>query len=352
MRSGNHIIWRSPSNIALIKYWGKLPGQIPANPSLSMTLSKANSVTNFAFKPLNEDRGTIDLEFYFEGKKNEKFREKVFQYMQSILKDYPILSGYSFRIESRNTFPHSTGIASSASGMSALALCLADFLAGKGIIPAGNIEFFREASRLSRLASGSACRSVYGGFTAWGAHGRILASSDEYAIPVPIRIHVNFADVRDAILIVSNREKSVSSRAGHSLMDGHPFAGSRYEMARQNITTLLSALETGDQEAFVRITELEALVLHGLMMSSNPSYFLFEPNTVSIVNSIRRFREETGIPVCFTLDAGPNVHLLYPGGLAGKVQDWIKSELTVYCQDGKWIDDQMGHGPERLKNEK
>jgi diphosphomevalonate decarboxylase len=352
MNPGNNIIWRSPSNIALIKYWGKLPGQIPANPSLSLTLSKANSLTSFAFRPLNEDRGTIELEFYFDGKKNEKFREKVFQYMQYILKDYPSLSRYSFRIESMNTFPHSTGIASSASGMSALALCLADFLSGKGMIPADDIGFFREASRLSRLASGSACRSVYGGFTAWGLHKSIPASSDEYAVPVPFQVHANFADVRDAILIVSSKEKSVSSRVGHSLMNGHPFAGSRYKMAHQNLSMLLSALETGDQEAFMRITELEALVLHGLMMSSNPSYFLFEPNTVSIVNSIRRCREETGIPVCFTLDAGPNVHLLYPGELAGKVQDWIKSELTIYCQDGKWIDDQMGYGPERLNNEK
>jgi diphosphomevalonate decarboxylase len=351
MNPENKIIWRSPSNIALIKYWGKFPGQIPANPSLSMTLSKANTVTGFEFQPKDEDHGDIDLEFFFEGHRNEKFRGKILQYLQFLLEEYPILSAYSFRVESSNTFPHSTGIASSASGMSALALCLADFLALKGIISADNADFFREASRLSRLASGSACRSVYGGFTAWGFHDSIHASSDEYAVPVPFQVHSNFADVRDAILIVSNREKSVSSRAGHNLMEGHPFAGRRYEMARQNFSLLLDALRNGDHEAFVTITELEALVLHGLMMSSSPSYFLFEPNTVSIVNAVRRFRKDTGIPVCFTLDAGPNVHLLYPGDSAEEVRGWIKTELTLNCQDGKWIDDQMGNGPEKLSHE-
>jgi len=126
----------------------------------------------------------------------------------------------------------------------------------------------------------------------------------------------------------------------------------RYQMARQNLTGLLESMKDGDMEKFADITEMEAMVLHGLMMSSSPSYFLFEPNTVNIVKAVRQYRKDSGIPVCFTLDAGPNVHLLYPGQKEEKVKDWIQNELLAYCQDGVWIDDRMGKGPEELKDEK
>jgi diphosphomevalonate decarboxylase len=86
------------------------------------------------------------------------------------------------------------------------------------------------------------------------------------------------------------------------------------------------------------------------MMSSNPSFILFEPNTIQIVKAIRSFRHETGIPVCFTLDAGPNVHLLYPGRMREQVVEWISAELLNYCQDRQWIDDELGNGPRRISN--
>ncbi len=168
------------------------------------------------------------------------------------------------------------------------------------------------ASHLSRLASGSACRSVYGGYVIWGNVPELAGTSDDFAIPVPFEVNPVFKGMKDAILVVSSKEKAVSSRAGHSLMEGHPYAGARYEMAMTNLLNLSEALRSGDFEEFVRITESEALNLHALMMSSHPSYLLIEPNTLNIVNAVRLFRKETKIPVCFTLDAGPNVHLLYP----------------------------------------
>ena len=353
MNHSGRITWRSPSNIALVKYWGKRPGQLPANPSLSMTLERAHTITSLAFAPFESAKpGSIQLDFWFDGEKNEKFKEKIHKYLLSRLDDYPILSGYALEIHSSNTFPHSTGIASSASGMSAFCLCLSGFLVTVGKLRSDPHGFYREASRLSRLASGSACRSVYGGFTVWGEHELVNGSSDEYAVPLETRLHHTFRDIRDAILVVSSREKSVTSRAGHSLMDNHPFAMQRYQMARQNLTGLLESMKDGDMEKFADITEMEAMVLHGLMMSSSPSYFLFEPNTVNIVKAVRQYRKDSGIPVCFTLDAGPNVHLLYPGQKEEKVKDWIQNELLAYCQDGVWIDDRMGKGPEELKDEK
>ena len=341
------IAWRSPSNIALVKYWGKKGRQIPANPSLSMTLSRAVTEMTLEYHSKDENESAW-LEFYFDGHKQEKFEEKIAGYLQSLFAEYPFLSDLSFRVSSSNTFPHSTGIASSASSMSALGLCLAE-LAERF---SGNFKdtslFMREASRLSRLASGSACRSVYGGYVIWGFNPRIPGTSDEYAIPFPFEVHNAFRNMKDAILVVSGKEKEVSSRAGHALMEGHPYAPARYESAVNNILDLSDALKKGDMEDFIRITESEALNLHALMMSSRESYLLLEPNTVNIVKSVRQFRKDSSVPLCFTLDAGPNVHLLYPAGYESIVRSWIEEELVKYCENGKWIDDRIGEGAERL----
>jgi diphosphomevalonate decarboxylase len=350
MISHNEIIsgtisWRSPSNIALVKYWGKKPVQIPANPSLSMTLSRACTKMTLEFGPKEEKPGVPWLEFLFEGKKQEKFEKKIALYLESLFLEYPFLSEYCFKISSSNTFPHSTGIASSASSMSALGLCVADFLSRFS----GESMRLQEASRLSRMASGSACRSVYGGYVIWGHILNINGTSDDYAVPVPFEVNPVFREMKDAILVVSSKEKEVSSRAGHGLMEGHPYARPRYEMARTNLLDLSNALRSGDLEEFVRITESEALNLHALMMSSHLSYLLFEPDTLNIINAIRRFRKEKTVPVCFTLDAGPNVHMLYPSTNDLIVRKWISEELAEFCENGKWIDDRIGEGPEKLE---
>lgn len=124
--------WRSPSNIALVKYWGKKPVQIPANPSLSMTLDKAFTEMSLDYWE-KEDHEHVSVDFSFEGNSHEKFRKKIEAFLQSISAEHPSLKKFHFNIKSRNTFPHSTGIASSASSMSALGLCLADFLTKRKI---------------------------------------------------------------------------------------------------------------------------------------------------------------------------------------------------------------------------
>ncbi len=338
------IAWRSPSNIALVKYWGKKTAQIPANPSLSMTLKRAYTEMTMEFRPKDEG-GKPWMEFSFEGNEIYEFGEKISVYLQSLFADYPILNRYSYKISSSNTFPHSTGIASSASSMSALGLCVADFLSRfRRIAP-----FYQQASKLSRLASGSACRSVYGGYVIWGNVPQIEGTSDKYAVPVPFEVNPVFHDMRDAILVVNSKEKQVSSRAGHSLMENHPYARPRYEMAMNNMLDLIDSLKSGDLDKFIRVTESEALNLHALMMSSSPSYILIEPNTLNIVNAIRQFRMETSIPVCFTLDAGPNVHMLYPAVHETAVKKRINDELVKFCENERWIDDEIGKGPEKLQ---
>jgi diphosphomevalonate decarboxylase len=111
---------------------------------------------------------------------------------------------------------------------------------------------------------------------------------------------------------------------------------------------LHTVLGSGAVERFIEIVENEALSLHGLMLSSNPGYFLFEQHTIDIIDEIRSFRQSSGIPVCFTLDAGPNVHLLYPPAEKPAVVEWISNSLAPLCHNGKWIDDGMGKGPVQL----
>ena len=325
----NQIIKRSPSNIAIVKYWGKHGTQLPNNPSISFTLSNCFTETKITYS----ENESMSLEFYFEGKENPVFKAKIEKYLNENRRYFSFLNNLDLKIESYNSFPHSSGIASSASSMSALIMCLLEIKYKDAKID------LREASYLSRLASGSAARSVYPTMTLWGKTPSLPDSSDEYAIPIGEMINPVFKTYHDSILIVSSKEKSVSSRAGHSLMDNHPMAESRYATARRNTEDLLTILKQGDLEGFIRITESEANQLHDLMSTSTPSYTLKEPNTIRIIDEILNFRKDTGLPVCYTLDAGPNVHLLYPDSCSKEVHTFIEENLKNYCFDNKYIDD-------------
>ena len=103
-------------------------------------------------------------------------------------------------------------------------------------------------------------------------------------------------------------------------------------------------MASGDLDAFIAMVEREALTLHAMMMTSSPYYLLMKPNTLSIIESVWEFRRETGTPLCFTLDAGANVHLLYPRENKDKVLQFIKNELVAYCEKGQYICDQVGAG--------
>jgi diphosphomevalonate decarboxylase len=334
--------WRCPSNIALVKYWGKREFQLPVNPSLSFVLNDACTETSVELmKPASPQ-----VVFRFEGG-DSGFAARIEQYLEHLSVRMPWIGGHSFRIESRNSFPHSAGIASSASAYGALALCLTEIdfrLSGKAT---DGPDFFRQASELARLGSGSAARSVYPGFALWGKTPLFEASSDEYALPLKDGIHPVFYGLRDAILLVDSGRKEVSSSAGHKLMDEHLFKRSRIAQAHENVNDLYLALLTGNQQKFVEVVENEALSLHAMMMTSNPSFILLKPNTLELIARIRHFREKSAIPVCFTIDAGPNVHLLYFQENEVEVKDFVDQQLLKYCENRRWIDDRIGNGPER-----
>ena len=334
--------WSAPSNIALVKYWGKKDNQIPANPSVSFTLNNCKTITKLAFAK-KEKQDTFSFDLLFEGKPKEDFKPKIQKFLERIEIYLPFLKDYHFTIDTENTFPHSSGIASSASGMAALALNLMRL--EKELNPEMTEEyFFQKASMLARLGSGSACRSVKGQVVVWGNHKNIKGSSDLFGIEFPYAIHDNFKNFQDTILLVDKGEKQVSSTVGHDLMHDHPFAERRFAQAHENLDSLKAIFANGNLEEFIKIVESEALTLHAMMMTSMPYFILMKPNTLEIINAIWKFRNNTKIAVCFTLDAGANVHVLYPNKDKEIVLQFIQSELVGYCQNGQYICDQIGTG--------
>ena len=336
------VSWQSPSNIALVKYWGKRPVQIPANASISFTLSEAHTDTSIQYGPRAVNGPWVA--FFFEGKEEQSFADRIIRYFETLSGIMPFLKQLSFTIESSNSFPHSSGIASSASSMSAVALCLCDIEQKIYHNDEDSLSFFRKASYLARLGSGSASRSVYPNLVAWGETDHIPESSDEYAISVN-GLDPVFETFHDDVLIVSAAKKSVSSSAGHDLMNTNIFADNRYVQAGYHLERLLKSMREGDLFSFGKIVEDEALTLHALMMCSDPSYILMEPGTIEVIKRIRAFRNQSSLPVFFTLDAGPNVHILYPQSAADKAQSFIKNELMSFAHNGRIIRDRVGPGP-------
>ncbi len=338
--------WKSPSNIALVKYWGKREVQLPQNPSMSFALRNSFSETlvNYSF---NENLD-IKVELLFENKRNEAFENRIKSYFEGIIDFIPFIKNLAFKIESSNSFPHSAGIASSASAMSALALCLVSIEREMFGTLYEEKTFFEKASFLSRLGSGSAARSVYENYSVWGQSAFVSESSDELAIAYNNNIHSEFLGLGDAILITSSKSKKVSSSMGHNLMIDHPYADSRYKQANENLEKLLKAIASNDEQTFVDVIENEALSLHALMMSSSNGYSLLNQNTWEIIQKIKKFRKENNTFAAFTLDAGPNVHLIYKLKDRNKIVEFIELVLTEHCENNKWIDDKMGHGPEKI----
>lgn len=337
--------WQSPSNIALVKYWGKHKNQIPANPSISFTLDACHTQTTVSLSEKSAD-SDYDFDIWLDDELKPGFKEKIEQFFNRIVSEAKFLKDYRLEIRTSNSFPHSSGIASSASGLSALALCLLSLK--EKLDGQKDSDFYKTASIWARLGSGSASRSVYGELVEWGKYEGMSQSSDEYAVPFTGQIDDVFRSFNDYVLLVEVGSKSVSSTAGHGLMNGHPFAERRFLQAHENLSNLLKAMESGDLESFGEIVESEALTLHAMMMTSKPYFILMKPNTVKIIDHIWEFRKNTKLPLYFTLDAGANVHLLFPKSIEQSVVEFVKETLTVYLKNGQYICDHLGQGPKKL----
>lgn len=328
------VTYRSPSNIAFIKYWGKKGRQLPINPSLSMTLSNSYTETTVEFSQSESGFELVSIEV--EGVESLKFREKLLTFFNSIIDELSFLKNYKITIKTSNTFPHSAGIASSASGMSALCLCLLSLEAKleNKTLDLNRVSFF------SRIASGSASRSIFPQFAHWG-ESFLDDSSNEFAREIHFE---NLPKLYDAIAIVSSSEKSVSSSSGHALIESHPYKEGRILQANHNFKAMVSSLRDNNLNEFGVLLEEEALSLHALMMSSNPSFILLEAQSLEVIKLIREFRLKTNLPLYFTIDAGPNIHMIYPENNKDEIEDFINT--TIKPLSKKIIFDCRGEGPQ------
>ena len=340
------VTWQTPSNIALVKYWGKSEPQIPKNASISFTLNNCHTKTKIEFSKKNTSK-VAEFELFFEGKKKDDFKPKIAKFFERIQEYCSYILDYKMIIHSENSFPHSSGIASSASGMAAIAMCLLNL--EKELNPSLSNDFINQkASFLARLGSGSASRSIEGPLVVWGKHDQIKGSSDLYGIKFPYQVHPIFENYQDSILLVDKGEKQVSSTVGQNLMHNHPYAENRFKQANENLSKLSKILQNGDINAFINLVESEALTLHAMMLTSNPYFILMKPNTLEIIHKIWEYRKDKNSNICFTLDAGANVHVLYPENEKANIEEFIDKELSKYCQKNQYICDNTGFGAQNL----
>ena len=132
-------------------------------------------------------------------------------------------------------------------------------------------------------------------------------------------------------------------------MINHPFLNDRKNQARNNLKRIINAISNGDLQVFIKVVEEEAMTLHALMMSSHPPTVLIKSKTLEVIKLLKNFREKEKVPICFTLDAGPNVHLLYPEKYKLKVIKFIEQKLMPYCQNNLFINDSIGLGTKLLE---
>jgi len=300
----------SPANIAFIKFWGKKDPEIniPFNDSISMNLSRCLTTTTVEFNSSYLlDRIVVGGKEVSEAKK-----ERVVKILDQVRKRSNLK--LKAKVISKNNFPEGAGIASSASAFSALALAASS---------TGKLSLsLKELSILSRHGSGSACRSVVDGFAQWQ-----VGDSDTTSYAVQIAAP-DFWELRDIVCVVSKEEKKVSSTEGHGLATSSPYFKTRLKILPEKISKLKEAFFRKDFRTFGQIVEEEAVDLHMMAMTSSPPIFYWNEGTMEIIQAVQTWREN-GLLVYFTMDAGPNVHLICLKKNVAQVSKEIKKSKNV-----------------------
>ena len=297
-------------NIAFVKYWGNRDDRLrlPSNSSLSMNLAGLQTQTTVEFiEGWEEDELVIGGE-----KRTGLAKERVSIYLGHIR----ALAGLNLRarVTSRSNFPAGAGLASSASAFAALTLA--------GAAAAGLTLSEKELSALARLGSGSAARSIPSGFVEWQAGG---TAEDSFAFTIAPPGHWGLVDV---IAAISHKHKAVGSTGGHALARTSPLQAARVAAAPDRLRRCREALLTRNFPALSEVTEADSNLMHAVMLTSTPPLYYWEPLTLAIMQAVRAWRAE-GLPVCFTVDAGPNVHCLCLAEAAPEVERRLRENLGV-----------------------
>ena len=292
-------------NIALIKYWGNRDHELrlPSNGSISLTLGGLETRTTVSFdETLPSDRVTIDW-----SPSDRSTLVRVSEHLDRIRH----LAGINTpaHVESRNNFPTGVGVASSASAFAALTL--AGTAAADLSLPP------KELSRLARLGSGSACRSIFGGYVEWHA-GETHA--DSHAEPLAPPEHWELIDL---IAVISREHKGIGSTQGHTLADTSPLQAARVADAPRRLNLCREALLHHDYPALASIVEQDSNLMHAVMFTSSPALIYWLPSTIEVMQAVVTWRAE-GLDVCYTIDAGPNVHCLCTKPHADQVEEQLR----------------------------
>jgi diphosphomevalonate decarboxylase len=303
-------------NIAFIKYWGNRDPvlRLPSNSSISMNLDGLETRTTVTF-----DSGLSQDELTLNG---QPATEETLLRVSSILDRVRAMAGMHdcAQVESRNNFPTGAGIASSASAFAALSLA-ASAAAGLQLSE-------RECSKLARRGSGSACRSVPGGFVEWQA-GNDDGSSFAYSLAP-----ADHWDLVDCVAVVSQAHKPTGSTQGHALADSSALQAARVASAPVRLEACRRAILQRDFSALAAVAELDCNLMHAVMMTSQPPLLYWQPATLAIMQAVQEWRAG-GLPAFYSIDAGPNVHVLCPAVNAPEVTaglyriDGVKEVLSA-----------------------
>jgi diphosphomevalonate decarboxylase len=296
----------SCANIALIKYWGNRDQalRLPSNSSLSMNMAGLTTTTSVTFDPALK----ADVLILSGREITGPGRDRVHRFLDQV-RQLAELTSFA-RVESRSEFPSGAGLASSASGFAALAVAAS---------AAANLKLSEAGlSRLARSGSGSACRSVPGGFVEWDM-GKDDATSFAHSIAGP-----EHWDLRDVIALVDVSHKSIGSTQGHALADSSPLQAARVASVPDRLARARQAVLDRDFETLAQVVELDSLMMHAVMLTSQPALLYWQPATVAVLQAVIEWRR-AGLPCCATIDAGPNVHVLCPGSAAAEVAQRLRS---------------------------
>lgn len=280
------------ANIAYIKYWGNRDQRLrlPVNGSISMNLSGLFARTQVTFDPSLCCDDFLNLNGRTESaaalRRVSAFLDHVRQAAGTAL---------FARVVSENNFPMGAGIASSAAAFAALALAAAR---------AAGLDFNEpQLSRLARLGSGSACRSIPGGFVEWREGSGDL---DSFAFSIAPAEHWNLLD---CVAVLKTGHKQVGSTEGHSIASTSPLQPARVADTPRRLGICRQAILQRDFTALAEIIEQDSNMMHGVMMTSAPPLFYWEPGSLEVMKAVQQWRKE-GLPAAYTLDAGPNVHVI------------------------------------------
>ena len=291
-------------NIALIKYWGNRDHElrIPENGSISFNLDGLYTKTSVRFDPSIE-KDTLCINDQIMDGPDLRRVSQFLRYINGISGKH-----YFADVKSENNFPISAGIASSAAAFAALSLAATK--------AAGLDMSEMELSRIARRGSGSACRSIPEGFVEWKP-GR--DDEDSYAISIA---PTNHWDLVDVIAVVKGKHKSIGSTAGHTFARTSPIQKARVADAPRRLALGRDAILQKDFSALAEIVEIDSNLMHAVMMTSNPTLLYWEPATISIMKAVAIWRQ-SGIPACYTLDAGPNVHVIVLSSYVTEIKNRI-----------------------------